>query len=217
MATAVTEDMKRFTEEMIAANQERLRAVGALVTQTQQTLKRFRSDRGKMAANQAKDLAGFTGELSKSVQEIRRRAQSTIEEFDKAGRQMGKEQSRRLADYLQGLAEDVRSMLDQFDSQRDEMSKELTERLEREIGDIKGAVDHIVKDTTSFINEQHTGMAQARQAWRNMTTACHRARRTGFATPAAEAKPKARPAQRATRKPVRSRAKRTSRKKAAKR
>ncbi len=201
--------MKRFTEDMIAANQARLRAVGGLVTETQQTLKEFRSDRSKMAANQAKDLAGFTDELSKSVKEIRRRAQGTIKEFDRAGRRVGKEQSKRLADYVQGLAEDVRSMLNQFDSQRDHMSKEITERLEREIADIKGAVDQIVKDTAGFINEQHAGMAKARQAWRNMTMACNRARRAGFAAPAAEAKPKARPAKRAARK--------TPKKKAAKR
>jgi gas vesicle protein len=214
---AMVEDMKRFTEDMIAASQTRLRAVGGLVTQTQQTLKRFRSDRGKMAATQAKDLAGFTDELSKSVKEIRRRAQSTIKEFDKAGRQMGKEQSKRLADYVQGLSEDVRSMLNQFDSQRDHMSKEMTTRLEREIADIKGAVDQIVKDTACFINEQHAGMAKARQAWRNMTTTCHRARRAGSAAPTVKAEPKARPARRAARKPVPSAAKGTPKKKAAKR
>lgn len=206
--------MKRFTEDMIAANETRLRAVGGLVTQTRQTLKKFRSDRSRMAATQAKDLAGFTDELSKSVRDIRRRAQGTIKEFDQAGRQMGKEQSKRLADYVQGLADDVRSMLNQFDSQRSDMSKELTERLEREITDIKGAVEQIVKDTASFIDEQHAGTAKARQAWRNMTAACNRARRAGVAAPAAEAKPRARSAHPAARKPVRSAAKGTPKKKA---
>jgi hypothetical protein len=186
MVTTIAEDMKKLTEDMIVANEARLRAVGALVTETRETLKGFSADRSKMATDQAKDLTGFVDELSKNVNEIRRRAQGMIGEFDEANRQISKDQSKRLADYVQGLARDVTTMLRRFDKERGHMSKELGERLAREITDIKTAAEQILKDTESFMNEQHSGMTQARQAWQSMAAAIGCARKVGLMTPAVE-------------------------------
>jgi uncharacterized protein YicC (UPF0701 family) len=179
MSTTMAEDMKKLTEDMIAANEARLGAVGALLTQTREALKGFGADRTRMAADQAKDLAGFVGELSKSVQEIRRGAQDKLGEFGKANRQMSKDQSQRLADYAQGLVRDVTSMMSRFDQERAHMSQELRTRLDQQIAEIKGAVEQILKDAAGFVDEQHAGMVQARQAWRQMCATINQARQVG--------------------------------------
>ncbi len=188
---AVAEDMKRLTEDIIVANDMRLRSVGALVTETHETLKGFSADRKKMATNQAKDLADFVDDLSRTVKGF-------LTGFRKNHQQMSKEQSRHLAGFVQGLAQDVTSMLHRFEKEREHMSKELAERLAKEITDIKAAVEQILKDTGCFMDEQRSDMAKARQAWRNMSATIGKARKAGFTTPAVEAKPKARAAKRAT-------------------
>ena len=177
MSTTMAEDMKRLTEDMIAANEARLGAVGALMTETREALKGFRADRTKMAGDQAKDLAGFVGALSQSVQQIRREAQDRLGEFGKANKQMSKDQSKRLADYAQGLVQDVTSMMSRFDNERAHMSKDLRERLDKEIADINAAVEQILKDAAGFVNEQHSGMVQARQAWHQMCATMSQARK----------------------------------------
>lgn len=191
MATMIAEEMKKLTEDMIAASGMRLRAVGSLMAQTQETLKGFCTDRGRMAASQRKDLRGFTNELSRDVQALRRKARDIVKEFGKMGRQMSEEQSKHLAGFAQGLAKDVTEMLTRFEKERGHMSKELDRRLAREIADIQGAVEQVLKETESFMQEQHSGMAAARRAWRNMSAAIARARMTGFASPAAHTRPKA--------------------------
>jgi len=191
MATMIAEDMKKLTEDMIAASGMRLRAVGLLMAQTQETLKGFCADRSKMATSQRKDLRGFTNELSRDVQELRRKARGMVREFGKMGRQMSGEQSKHLAGFVQGLAKDVTEMLTRFEKERGHMSKQLGEQLAREIADIKESVERIFKDTDRFMHEQHSGMATARRAWRNMSAAIARARMTGFDSPAAHARHKA--------------------------
>lgn len=181
MATTIAEDMKRLTEDMLTANDTRLKSVSSLMARTQETLKGFRADRNRMATSQARDLAGFTGELSKQVSALRHKAQRMVTEFNDAGRQMGKEQSDRLAGFVQGLAEDVTGMLKRFGKERGHVSKNLGEQLDREIADVKAAVEGILQDTASFMNEQHSGMVKARQAWRDMSMAIRRARMTGVA------------------------------------
>lgn len=176
---AIAETMKRLTEDMIAANDMRLRSVGALVTETHETLKGFCADRKKMAMDQAKDLADFVHDLSKTVQGF-------LAGFRKNHRQMSKEQSQRLAGFVQDLAQDVTSMLNRFEKERTHMSKELRERLVQEIEDIKAAVEQILKDTESFMKEQHSDMGKAKQAWQSMVAAIGSARKAGFMTPAVE-------------------------------
>jgi len=191
MATTIAEDMRKLTEDMIAASGMRLSAVGSLMAQTREALKGFCADRTQMAASQRRDLRGFTNELSRDVQELRRKARGMVKEFHKTGRQMSEEQSKRLADFVQGLARDVTEMLTRFDKERGHMSKELGKRIAREIGDIGEAVEQILKDTDNSMKEQHSGMAAARRAWRNMSAAVGRARMTGFASPATGARHRA--------------------------
>lgn len=184
---AIAEDMKRLTEDIRAANDTRLRAVGSLMAQTRETLRTFHTGRGKMATDQARDLTGFTSDLCKDVDAMRRKAHDLIQEFEKANKQMSKDQSKHLADFAQGLTHEVSAMMSRFDKEHGRMSKDLTDRLTSQIADIKAAVEQIIKDAGGFINEQHSGMVQARQAWQSMSAAMTKARKTGVVTPAVKA------------------------------
>ena len=128
-----------------------------------------------MATNQAKGLAGFTGELCKNVETMRHKAQGLIHEFKKANKQMNQEQSRRLVDFAQGLSRDVSAMLSRFDKEQGRMSKDLTKRLTAQIADIKAAVEQIIKEAGGFISEQHAGRIEAREAWRDMSASMSKA------------------------------------------
>jgi hypothetical protein len=183
---AIAEDMKRLTEDIRVANDARLRAVGSLMTQTRETLRTFRTGRSKMATDQAKDLAGYTSELCKDVDAMRRKAHDLIQEFEKANKQMSREQSKHLAGFAQGLTHEVSAMMSRFDKEHGRMSKDLTDRLTGQIADIKTAVEQIIKDAGGFINEQHSGMVQARQAWQNMARTMAKTRKTGMVAPAAK-------------------------------
>ena len=186
MVVTIAQDMKKLTEDMMAANEARLRGVGTLIRETRATLQGFGADRTKMATDQAKDLAGFVGALSQSVQQIRRAARDRLGEFDQANRQMSKDQAKHLADYVQDLVREVTSTLRRFDKERAHMSQELRARLDGEIADITAAVEQILKDAAGFVKEQHTGMVQARQAWQDMCAAISHARQVGFTAPAVE-------------------------------
>jgi ElaB/YqjD/DUF883 family membrane-anchored ribosome-binding protein len=89
-------------------------------------------------------------------------------------------------------------MLSRFDKERGHVSKELGEQLAQQIAEIKASVEQILKDAGSFMHEQRTGMAKARQAWRNMSAAIHKAGKADFTMPAAEVEHRACTAKRAT-------------------
>jgi len=190
MVMAIAEDMKKLAENIMISSDVRLKAVGDLVAETRKTLNGFAADRKKMAAEQAKDLASFTNGLSKNVDNLLKKAQQMIAEFHKTNRQMSKEQAKELAAFVNDLTRDVRSMLSGFERHRSEMSNELKDRLGKEIKDIQTKVEKILNDADKFIGEFSSDMAQARKAWKDMSTRLTKARKTGFVAPKFEAKGK---------------------------
>lgn len=187
---AIAEDMKRLTENIMISSDVRLKAVGELVADTHRTLKGFTADRKKMAAEQAKDLASFTNGLSKNVDNLLKKAQQMIAEFHKTNKQMSREQAKELAAFVNDLTGDVRSMLSGFERHCSEMSKETKDRLAKEIRDIQTQVEKILGDADKFIGEFSSDMAQARKAWKDMSTRLAKARKAGFVAPKFEAKGK---------------------------
>lgn len=190
MVMAIAEDMKRLAENIMISSDVRLKTVGDLVAETRKTLNGFAADRKKMAAEQAKDLADFTNGLSKNVDNLLKKAQQMIAEFHKTNRQMSKEQAKELAAFVNDLTSDVRSMLSGFERHRSEMSKELKDRLAKEIKDIQTQVEKILDDADKFIGECSSDMAEARKAWKDMSTRLAKARKAGFVGPKYESKGK---------------------------
>jgi light-regulated signal transduction histidine kinase (bacteriophytochrome) len=183
MVMAIAEDMKKLTEDIIISNDVRLKAVGGLVADTHKTLNRFSMDRKKMAAQQSKDLAGFVNGLSKDVQGMLKSARNMVQQFHKENMQISKEQAENLADFVNNLTDGVGSMLDSFQKDRNHMSKEMKDKLTREIKDIQAEVERILGEADKLVGEFGAGMAQAKKAWKSMSAALTRARKAGFIMP----------------------------------
>jgi ElaB/YqjD/DUF883 family membrane-anchored ribosome-binding protein len=186
MAMAIAEDMKKLTENIIISNDVRVKAVGELVADTHKTLDEFSMDRKKMAAQQAKDLAGFVNGLSKDVQGLLKDARNMVQQFHKENMQMSKEQAKNLADFVNSLISNVGSMLDSFQKDHAHMSKEMKAKLTREIKDIQAEVERILGDADKLMGEFSADMAGAKKAWQSMSATIARSRKAGFKIDAGE-------------------------------
>lgn len=209
MVMAIAEDMKKIAENIISSYDVRVKALGDLVTDTHKTLEGFAADRKKMGQQQAKDLAAFVNHLSKNVHGF-------LRDFQKNHQQMSKEQAKNLSDFVKNLANDIGSMLSSFEKDRSQMSKELKNKLAKETKeietfaatklkefdaahtdmseelkkDLNNHVMGIVKETRKFLRECSSDMAQARKAWKSMSTTVSKVRKAGFMMPNIEAKEK---------------------------
>jgi gas vesicle protein len=180
MVMTIAEDMKKLTENIIASSDVRLKAVGGIVADTNDLLGGFARDRGKMAKEQARDLADFVNGLSKDVQSMLKSARNMVLQFHKENMQMSKEQAKNLADFVNGLVTDVGSMLDSFQKDHAHMSKELKAKLTMEIKDIQAEVERILGDADKLMGEFSADMAGAKKAWQSMSAVLARSRKSGF-------------------------------------
>lgn len=180
MVMAIAEDMKKLAENIIASHDVRVRTLSNLASDTHRTVEGFAVDRKKMAAKQAKELAGFTSGLSKDVQGLLKNAQDMVREFYKSNMQMGKEQAKRLADFVNDLTNNVGSMMDGFHKSHGEMSKHLRSRLAKEIKGIQTEVENILNDADRLIGEYSEDMTRAKKAWQSMSAVLAKAREAGI-------------------------------------
>jgi light-regulated signal transduction histidine kinase (bacteriophytochrome) len=200
MVMTIAEDIKRLTENIIISNDVRLKTVGQVVTDTHRILREFSGDRKKMAAQQAKDLANFMNGLSRNVQGLLKSARGMVQQFHKDNMQMSREQAKNLADFVSNLVTNVGSMVDRFRKDHNNMSKELRRKLAREIKDIQAEVERILSDADKLVGEFGADMAQAKRAWKSMSSALARARKAGFMMPEIDAGEKVTTVKQATRK-----------------
>ncbi len=187
MVMTIAEDMKKLTENIIVANDVRVRALGALVSDTHRTLDGFSKDRRKMAAQQTRDLAHFMDGLSRNVQGLLKSAQGMVQRFRKDNVQMSKEQAKSLAAFVNNLVAGVGSMLDGFQKDHAHISRELRDKLAREISDIQRDVERILEDADTLVGQFGADMTRARKAWQGMSAALTRARKAGLLTPEIDA------------------------------
>ena len=170
MVMTIGENMKKLTENLIFSSNIRLKSVNDLLSDTRKTLKRFSSDRKKMAAQQAKDLAEFMNGLSNSVQGMLKDSRDTVEGFHKQNNQMSKEQAKNLTGFVNSLVKDVGSMLNTFQKDHSNMTKETKSKLDSDINQIKSEVERIIGEADDLIGEYNSEMAQARKAWKSIST-----------------------------------------------
>ena len=187
MVTTIAEDMKKLTENIIVANDVRVKALGALVSDTHRTLDGFSKDRRKMAAQQTRDLAHFMDGLSRNVQGLLKSAQGMVQRFRKDNVQMSKEQAKSLAAFVNNLVAGVGSMLDGFQKDHAHISGELRDKLAREISDIQRDVERILEDADTLVGQFGADMTRARKAWQGMSAALARVRKAGLLTPEIDA------------------------------
>jgi ElaB/YqjD/DUF883 family membrane-anchored ribosome-binding protein len=200
MVIAIAEDMKKLTENIIISNDVRVKAVGELVADTHKTLNGFSMDRKKMAGQQAKDLAGFVNGLSKNVQSLLKSARNMVQQFHKDNTQMSKEQAKNLADFVNNLISNVGSMLDSFQKDQNRMSRELKNKLTKEIKDIQAEVERILGDADKLMGEFSDDIAHAKKAWQSMSAVLAKSRKAGFMMHGIDAGKKVTTVRQATRK-----------------
>lgn len=186
----IATDMKKIGEEIIASYDMRVKAVGELVTDTHKTLDGFAADRKKMGKQQAKDLAAFLNGLSKNVRNLLKEAQGMVGEFEKNRQKISKEQAKSLEDFVNTLTNNINSMLSTFEKNHTKMSKELKQKLAKEIQDIQAQAERILKEADHLVGKFKSDTGQARKAWKDMSVTLAKARRAGFLMPTVKAKEK---------------------------
>ena len=141
--------MRGITENIISSYNARVGALGDLVFDTHKTLRRFTSDRKKMASDQTKNLTNFVEDLSRSVEGM-------LKQFHGTHRQMSQEQAKSLAHFMKNLTNDVGGMLGRFYKDRERMSKELKSRLAKEVKEIETYIGKKLKE----FDEAHAEMSE---------------------------------------------------------
>lgn len=183
MVMTIAEDMKKLTENIVISNGVRLQALGALLGGTHRTLEGFSRDRKKMAAQQSRDLTNFMNGLSRNVQGLLKSARGLVRQFRKDNQQMSKEQAKNLAAFVNSLVTSVGSMLDGFQKDHKHISRELRNKLAREISDIQRDVEKVLTDADELVGQVGADMTRARKAWNSMSSALAKARKAGLLTP----------------------------------
>jgi hypothetical protein len=200
MVMTIADDMKKLTENIILCNNVRLKALGALMSDTHRALDGFSRDRKTMAARQTRDLADFMNGLSRNVQGLLKNARGLVQQFRKDNKQMSTEQARNLANFVNDLVSGVSAMLDGFQKDHKHISSELRHKLAREISGIQKDVERVLTDADELVGRVGADMTRARKAWNNMSAALVRARRAGLLRPEFDAVEKVRTVKQATRK-----------------
>jgi ElaB/YqjD/DUF883 family membrane-anchored ribosome-binding protein len=118
MVMAIAEDMKKLTENIIISNDVRVKAVGELVADTHKTLSGFATDRKKMAAEQAKNLADFVNSLISNVG-------SMLDSFRKDHAHMSKELRSKLTREIKDIQAEVERILGDADKLMGEFSADM--------------------------------------------------------------------------------------------
>jgi hypothetical protein len=200
MVMTIADDMKKLTENIILSNDVRLKALGALMSDTHRTLEGFSRDRKKMAAQQARDLADFMKGLSRNVQGLLKSARGVVQQFRKDNKHMSTEQAQNLATFVNNLVSGVSAMLDGFQKDHKHISSELRHKLAREISEIQKDVEKVLTDADELVGRVGADMTRARKAWNSMSAALGKARRAGLLRPEFDAAEKVRTVKQATRK-----------------
>jgi hypothetical protein len=141
--------MRGITENIISSYNTRVGALGDLVFDTHKTLRRFTSDRKKMANDQTKNLTNFAEDLSRSVDRM-------LKQFHETHGQMSQEQAKSLALFMKNLTKDVGAMLGGFHKDRERMSKELKRSLATEVKEIETYIENKIAE----FNKAHAEMSQ---------------------------------------------------------
>lgn len=141
--------MRGITENIISSYNGRVEALGDLVFDTHKTLRKFTSDRQRMAKDQSQRLSYFTKNLSKGVDDM-------LKAFRRNHAEMTEEQAKNLAVFMKNLVNGVGSMLEKFRKDHGTMSKEMRSRLSKEVGEIETYIENKMEE----FEKAHTQMSK---------------------------------------------------------
>ena len=141
--------MRGITENIISSYNARVGAVGDLIFDTHKTLRKFTSDRQRMAKDQSQRLASFTKGLSKDVDGM-------LKTFREDHAEMTEDQTKSLSAFMKNLVNGVGSMLERFRKDHGTMSKGVRARLAKEIGEIETYIENKMEE----FDKAHTQMSK---------------------------------------------------------
>jgi gas vesicle protein len=172
----IADDIKKLGEDIVASYDTRVKAIGVLVKDTHQMLKRFDAEHKEMSEKQAEALANFVADLTKSVSNM-------IKGFQKDHKAMADE----LKDNLEKGEEDrikafkammaniqkeikaietyVKNKLKEFDDAHADMSEELKKMLAKYVDDMVKATKKLMDDIQKRQKERNTGVADLLEAY----------------------------------------------------
>jgi uncharacterized protein YukE len=166
---AISNDMKKLGEDIVAANDVRVKAIGVLVKDTHKMLKGFQAEHKEMATNLRGELAkgeeNRLKDFKATMAEIKKFVADMVEVTAKLMEQIRKEQGERnkaVADLLEKFAKDHEVMAAEL---KQSLAKGETDRLEDFKEMMKGIqkyVADVVKETKRLMDE-----IRARQDERN--------------------------------------------------
>jgi len=205
---AIATDMKNLGEDIIASYDMRIKAVGELVKDTHKMLKGFRTEHKEMSAalkaelakgeqSRLKDFKAMMSDIEKTLADLTKNVSNMIKGFQKDHKAMADEleagleqgETQRLKDFqkmMSDIQKDIKEIetfvankLKEFDAAHADMSEDLKK-------DLAKYVEGIVKETTRFLKECGSDMAEARKAWKGMSAALAKARKSGLVIPEIE-------------------------------
>lgn len=207
----IAANMNDITENIVASHDVRVKAMGDLVTDTQQTLKRFAKDRRRMGEEQAKRLANFVADLSKNVGNMIKGFQKEHDEMtanldemaDNLKEGLAYGEAGRLKTYTNMMG-DIRKGIKDIETYVNNKLKEFSdahaEMSEQQKKDLAKYVRGIVIEVKKLLGEYAADMAKAKVAWRRMSISLAKSRKGGV-RPKIEAEEKVTTVEKATKKP----------------
>ncbi|MBU0479303.1 hypothetical protein KKC91_12165 [bacterium] len=168
----IAESMRSMVDDIVVSHDSRSKAIGSIVSDTQnilgsarKTMKNFAVDRKKMSAEQSRNLADFAKDLSKSTGDM-------INIFHTNRKKMSAEQAKGLADFVKGISKNVeklrqnaKDMIKGFHKDRKQTGAEQARNLADFAGSLAGDVDSMLigfgKDRSKMSKELKDKLGKA--------------------------------------------------------
>ena len=151
----IADGMRNTTEDIIASHKVRTKALGDLVTEVSASIKNDATNRKAMSAEQAAELARFTGGLAKSIS-------AKLEQMGKDRALSAKKLKSRLQKESEDLEKMVNKTLADYHKDHADMSGALRHNLQSFVKDLR-------TETRGMMREYRQEMREAGSIWSNMT------------------------------------------------
>lgn len=211
----LAESMKNITENIVAAHNVRVKALGDLIDQVSASMadvnkqmKDMAADRKKMSAAQAAELAKFAGDLAGNVGRKLKGFRHELELLAKDRAVNARELKSRMQKEAKELQNMVKKSLGDYREAHADMSAALKQKLGAFVKDIVGAVGDLSASTQGMMKHYRDDIHKAAGAWQSMTRTLAKARSDGACAAGGEGEQSLGPVEGAIRKIKRRRKKR---------
>ena len=191
----IANDMKKLREDIVAANDVRVKAIGVLVKDTHKMLEGFQAEHKEMATNlrgelakgeekRLKDFRAMMANIQKFVSDVNKEVSAMIERFQKEHKAMADELKENLEkgevdrlktfnDMMGNIHQDINQIetyvankLKEFSDAHAGMSEELKKMLAQYVDDMVKATKKLMGDIQKRQKERNTEVADLLEAFK---------------------------------------------------